>query len=93
MRPLSHVSVSRETLLAGHDPEERPDFAALAAAGVTARDLRGHSDMMWNRAVNALVARHLAWSDFEIEAKLKNLASQDLARQIGPGLTPTRLSA
>lgn len=93
VRPLSHVSVSKEALLAGHDPEERPDFAALAAAGVTARDLRGHSDMMWNRAVNALVARHLAWSDFEIEAKLKNLASQDLARQIGPGLTPTRLSA
>jgi UV DNA damage endonuclease len=25
-------------------------------------------------AVNDLVAGHLAWSDFEVEAKLKNLA-------------------
>lgn len=82
VRPLSHVSVSRETLLPAHDRDARPDFAALLSAGITARDLRGHSDMMWNSGVNDLVARHLAWSDFEIEAKLKNLASQDLARRI-----------
>ncbi|MFE1602813.1 UV damage endonuclease UvsE [Methylobacterium sp. ID0610] len=83
VRPVSHISVSREEFLPGHDPDRRPDFAALRASGLTGRDLAGHSDLMWNRAVNALVARHLAWSDFEIEAKLKNLASTGIARQIG----------
>lgn len=83
VRPVSHVSVSRETLLAGHDTAERPDFAALTAAGRSWRDLAAHSDLMWNGAVNALVARHLVWSDFEIEAKAKNLASTALAAEIG----------
>jgi UV DNA damage repair endonuclease len=82
VRPISHVSVSREDFLAGHDPLVRPDFTALVAAGVKARDLRGHSDLMWNQAVNDLVAAHLAWSDFEVEAKAKNLASGQLARHV-----------
>jgi UV DNA damage repair endonuclease len=85
VRPVSHISVSREDLLPGHDPDRRPDFAGLLAAGLKGRDLAAHSDLMWNRAVNDLVARHLAWSDFEIEAKHKNLASVALARHIaGP---------
>jgi hypothetical protein len=37
---------------------------------------------MWNEAVNDLVAGHLAWTDFEVEAKLKNLASAGLARHV-----------
>jgi hypothetical protein len=37
---------------------------------------------MWNEAVNDLVAGHLAWSDFEVEAKLKNIASEGLARHV-----------
>lgn len=82
VRPVSHISVSREDLLEGHDPDRRPDFEHLIAAGITPKDLRGHSDMMWNTAVNTLVGRHLAWSDFEIEAKFKNLASEQIARQI-----------
>lgn len=82
VRPVSHISVSREEYLVDHDPGVRPDFAALVAGGVRARDLIGHSDMMWNTAVNALVARHLAWSDFEIEAKFKNLASEGIAAEI-----------
>ncbi|GEP08808.1 UV damage endonuclease UvsE [Methylobacterium gnaphalii] len=81
-RPLSHISVSREDLLDGHDPAIRPDFAALAEAGHSRRDLAAHSDLMWNAGINALVARHLAWSDFEIEAKGKNLASTALAAWI-----------
>ncbi|MEH3145186.1 MAG: UV damage endonuclease UvsE [Methylobacterium frigidaeris] len=88
VRPVSHVSVSREEFLPGHDPERAPDFAALTMAGLNGRDLAGHSDMMWNRAVNALVARHLAWSDFEIEAKLKNLASAGIAGDVAPALQP-----
>ncbi|HYF53783.1 MAG TPA: UV damage endonuclease UvsE, partial [Salinarimonas sp.] len=82
VRPLSHISVSREDLLVDHDPATRPDFAALMEAGITAKDLRAHSDMMWNHAVNDLVGRHLAWSDFEIEAKFKNLASEGIAAHI-----------
>lgn len=79
-RPMSHVSVSREDLLVEHDPAARPDFSALAAGGLKAGHLRRHSDMMWNAAVNELVAEHLAWTDFEVEAKAKNLASAALAR-------------
>ena len=83
VRPVSHVSVSRETLLPDHDPRALPDFAALSAAGHSWRDLAAHSDLMWNEAVDALVARHLAWSDFEIEAKGKNQATVPLAARIG----------
>lgn len=81
-RPVAHVSVSREALLPGHDPDVLPDFAALRAAGHSWRDLAAHSDLMWNRAVNDLVGRHLAWADFEVEAKAKNLASAGLARHL-----------
>jgi UV DNA damage repair endonuclease len=82
VRPVCHISVSREDLLPGHDPAAQPDFPTLLAAGLKPKDLRGHSDMMWNDAVNGLVAAHLAWADFEIEAKGKNLASEELARHI-----------
>jgi len=82
VRPISHISVSREDLLVGHDAVARPDFAALLEAGITAKDLRAHSDMMWNAGVNDLVGRHLSWSDFEIEAKFKNLASEGIAAHI-----------
>ena len=82
MRPVAHVSVSRETVVPGHDADVLPDFAALSAGGHAWRDLAAHSDMMWNRALNALVARHMAWADFEVEAKAKNLASDALAAEL-----------
>jgi UV DNA damage repair endonuclease len=82
VRPLAHVSVSREELLGDHDIHVRPDFAALLASGLKPKDLRGHSDLMWNEALNDLVADHLAWADFEVEAKLKNIASEGLARHV-----------
>jgi UV DNA damage repair endonuclease len=85
VRPLSHVSVSREALLPDHPTDVKPDFEALVAAGLRPIDLRGHSDLMWNAAVNDLVARHMAWSDFEVEAKLKNIASEGLARHVARG--------
>ncbi|GEP02632.1 UV damage endonuclease UvsE [Methylobacterium oxalidis] len=93
VRPVSHISVSRETLLPDHDPDRLPDFAALRAAGHSWRDLAAHSDLMWNRALNALVARHLAWTDFEIEAKSKNLASVGIAEQISGTLAPLAVAA
>lgn len=82
VRPVSHVSVSREDVLVGHDPVKRPDFASLIGSGLKPKHLRAHSDMMWNQGVNDLVARHLAWSDFEIEAKFKNLASEQIALHV-----------
>ena len=85
VRPIAHVSVSREGLWPGQDPDALPDFAALRATGLSGRDLAAHSDLMWNRALNDLVARHLAWADFEIEAKAKNLASVGIADHIRAG--------
>nr|WP_246215773.1 UV damage endonuclease UvsE [Microvirga makkahensis] len=82
VRPLSHISVSREDLLSGHDIFTLPDYRMLVQAGIRPRELRGHSDLMWNSAINDLVARHLAWTDFEVEAKLKNIASEGLARHV-----------
>lgn len=82
VRPVSHISVSREDLLADHDIYVRPDFRALTGLGIRPRNLRAHSDLMWNVAVNDLVARHLVWADFEVEAKMKNLASEGLARHV-----------
>jgi UV DNA damage repair endonuclease len=82
VRPVAHISVSREKLLPGHVSDARPDFTSLVGAGIKPKDLRGHSDLMWNDAVNAWIVEHLAWADFEIEAKGKNLASEGLARQV-----------
>lgn len=88
VRPLSHISVSREDLLTDHDIHALPDYRALIRSGLKPKDLRGHSNLMWNLAVNDLVARHLAWSDFEVEAKRKNIASEGLARHVGRSLAP-----
>ncbi len=82
VRLVSHISVSREEVLLEHPADRLPDYASLAAAGVTIRELRAHSDMMWNLAVNDWVAAHLAWTDIEVEAKLKNLASHQLAEHV-----------
>ncbi|WP_307354440.1 UV damage endonuclease UvsE [Methylobacterium aerolatum] len=82
VRPVAHISVSREIATAGCDPALLPDFGALRDAGHSVRDLAAHSDLMWNAAVNDLVARHLSWADFEIEAKSKNLASMQIAGHI-----------
>jgi UV DNA damage endonuclease len=82
VRPLAHISVSRESYLTDHDPAVLPDFVALERGGLAASKLRGHSDRMWNSAVNDFVARHLAWTDVEVEAKAKNLASTDLAEHV-----------
>ena len=82
VRPAAHISVSRETLYSELLDRELPDFTELSGAGFKASELRGHSDMMWNAAVNDLVARHLSWCDIEVEAKSKNLASAQLADHV-----------
>lgn len=82
VRPVSHVSVSREDLLPDWSIHALPDFKALVALGIKPKELRAHSDLMWNDALNDLVMRHLSWSDFEIEAKLKNIATEGLAHHV-----------
>lgn len=82
VRPLAHISVSRENVIGTDDPGRLPDFVQLAEAGHKASKLRGHSDGMWNDAVNDFVAGHLAWCDIEVEAKAKNLASRALADHV-----------
>lgn len=92
VRPVAHISVSREALYSELLDEEAPDFAELAAAGFKASELRGHSAMMWNRRINDMVAAHLAWCDVEVEAKAKNLAADQLAAHVRR-LAGTRVAA
>jgi UV DNA damage repair endonuclease len=73
-RPVIHYAVSRRDLLTEHSADVRPDLATLMAQGYSKQKLRAHSDTMWNSAVNAWAAEHLAWADVQIEAKWKNLA-------------------
>jgi UV DNA damage repair endonuclease len=82
VRPVSHISQPREELLASHSPGLLPDFRDLLVRGVKRRELCAHSDLMWNDAMNAWMAEHLAWTDIEVEAKLKNLASTQLADRV-----------
>ncbi|MGG5823752.1 hypothetical protein [Falsiroseomonas sp. HW251] len=77
VRPMAHVSAPREELSPSQD---LPDRAALLASGVTARDLRAHAPRLWNGPHAAWARRHLAWTDLEVEAKDKNLASAAFAR-------------
>ncbi|WP_376099535.1 UV damage endonuclease UvsE [Roseomonas sp. CCTCC AB2023176] len=82
-RPVAHVSSPKEALVEGMDPDTLPDRAAMLEAGANTRDLRAHSNRLWNRAHAAWAAGHLAWADIEVEAKDKNLATQDFAVAAG----------
>jgi UV DNA damage repair endonuclease len=81
VRPLCHYSVSREDLLVGHDPDQRPDLEALMAQGFRKQKLRAHSDFYWNRAVSDWAATFSTDWDIECESKGKNLASFAFAEQ------------
>ena len=83
VRPMAHLSAPQRALMPDWPPDSLPDFQKLAEAGVTARDLRAHSGMIWSPAIAAWAAGHLAWADLEIEAKDKNLATADFAAQLG----------
>lgn len=81
VRPIAHASAPRPEFFPDADPDVMPDLRALAAQGVRAGDLRAHSDLMWNRPLNAFIATHLCWADIEIEAKFKNLATERLGSE------------
>jgi UV DNA damage repair endonuclease len=86
VRPATHASAPREDLLGPHPADRLPAFAELLARGISRRALYAHSDTMWNEALNGWLAGHLAWSDIEVEAKLKNIASERLAATVSPVL-------
>jgi UV DNA damage repair endonuclease len=81
VRPGMHYSVSREDLLVDHDPGVRPNHAELLDRGFKRQQLRAHSDFCWNRAVNDWALTFAPNFDIEVEAKGKNLASQQLYEQ------------
>jgi UV DNA damage repair endonuclease len=94
IRPVAHLSQPSEALIAPYPSDIRPDYAALVARGIKQRELHAHSNKMWNEAVNAWAIEHLAWSDLEVEAKSKNLASARLAAvAYSSGRIAPRLSA
>lgn len=81
VRPTLHFSTSREDLLVGHDPNTRPDLAALIAGGYKKQQLRAHSDFCWNMAVNEWALGFSDQFDIQVEAKGKNLATDQLHQQ------------
>ena len=81
IRPAMHYSVSREDLLVDHNPDVRPDLEQLLAQGFKKQKLRAHSDFLWNRASNAWAATFSSNFDIQVEAKGKNLASDQLYQQ------------
>jgi UV DNA damage repair endonuclease len=80
-RPTLHFSTSREDLLVDHDPGVRPDLADLLARGFKKQGLRAHSDFCWNHAVNDWALGFSNNFDIQVEAKGKNIASQQLYEQ------------
>jgi UV DNA damage repair endonuclease len=77
-RPALHYSVSREDCVVGHDAGTRPDLARLLDAGYKKQKLRAHSDLMWNSAVTDWALTFSKDWDIQVEAKGKNLASEQV---------------
>jgi UV DNA damage repair endonuclease len=82
VRPALHYSVSREDILVDHDTGTRPDLAQLLDRGYRKQKLRAHSDFLWNSAVNDWALTFSEDWDIQVEAKGKNLASQQLYDQL-----------
>ena len=82
VRPVIHYSISREDVLVGHSTEVLPDIACLLATGNAKKgQLRAHSEHTWNTASNEWVLKFWSTTDIQVEAKLKNIASQHLFNQ------------
>lgn len=81
VRPIIHYSMSREELLSQHCSNTMPDLDELLSSGHKKSKLRAHSDFMWNSAVNCWAHSHTSWADVMVEAKGKNLASMQLAKE------------
>jgi len=82
VRPTIHYSVSREDVLVDHDSTAKPDLKQLKSMGFTAAKLRAHSDYYWNQAVNSWALTFSPYADIMCESKQKNLASQQLVKEL-----------
>ena len=80
VRPTCHYSISREDVLVGHDPSQRPEHQALLLEGYKKQKLRAHSDFYWNSAVNKWAMEFNQNFDIMCESKGKNLASFEFAK-------------
>jgi UV DNA damage repair endonuclease len=80
-RPALHYSVSREDVLVDHNPGTRPDLAQLLDLGYRKQKLRAHSDFLWNTAVTDWALTFADEWDIQVEAKGKNLATDQLQQQ------------
>jgi UV DNA damage endonuclease len=74
-RPVIHYSVSREDVLVGFSPNDRPELESLLESGYKKAKLRAHSNFYWNKSVNDWALTHSEWADIMCESKAKNLAS------------------
>ncbi len=81
VRPAMHYSTSREDILVDHAVHDRPNHAVLLESGFKKQKLRAHSDFAWNRATNEWVLGFWEEFDIQVEAKGKNLASEQLYNQ------------
>ncbi len=77
-RPVIHYSVSRDDYIGNVPRNERPDFQTLFESGYKKAKLRAHSDYCYNNAVNDWALSFLEHADIMTEAKMKNLASQQI---------------
>ena len=85
VRPVLHYSVSRPDLFGESGvvlEHVRPEMNTLLEAGYKKAQLRAHSDLMWNSAVNEYAAEFWDKFDIQVEAKGKNIASRALYEQI-----------
>lgn len=81
VRPAMHYSLCRESNLQNASPNIRPDLDALIESGHKKQKLRAHSDYCWNNACNDWALSHWDWADIMVEAKMKNLASEQLLQR------------
>ena len=81
VRPVLHYSVSREDCLVDHASDVKPDLSELLAQGYKKQKLRAHSDFLWNRAVNQWALTFAEQWDIQVEAKGKNMATDQLYQQ------------
>jgi UV DNA damage repair endonuclease len=81
VRPAMHYSSCRETYLDGANSNVLPHMDTLLESGYKKQKLRAHSDYMWNTACNDWALSHWHWADIMVEAKCKNLASDQLLQQ------------
>ena len=81
VRPAIHYSYSREEWVGHIDTNTTPDFPALLEQGYKKGKLRAHSDYYPNNATNDWALSFLPDADIMCEAKMKNLASDQLLQR------------